>query len=98
MGNSGGLAIGQLRIALAQINPTLGDLTGNSALILEYAEKAKTAGAHVLLFPEMVMTGYPVEDLALRQTFRVASKAAVLDVADRLADLGLVRCSQSSDI
>ena len=89
MGNNSALAIGQLRIALAQINPTLGDLTGNSALILEYAEKAKTAGAHVLLFPEMVMTGYPVEDLALRQTFRVASKAAVLDVADRLADLGL---------
>ena len=85
MGNNSALAIGQLRIALAQINPTLGDLTGNSALILEYAEKAKTAGAHVLLFPEMVMTGYPVEDLALRQTFRVASKAAVLDVADRLA-------------
>ena len=89
MGNNSALAIGQLRIALAQINPTLGDLTGNSALILEYAEKAKTAGAHVLLFPEMIMTGYPVEDLALRQTFRVASKAAVLDVADRLADLGL---------
>ena len=56
MGNNGGLAIGQLRIALAQINPTLGDLSGNSALILEYAAKANTAGAHVLLFPEMMMT------------------------------------------
>ena len=88
MGNNGGLAIGQLRISLAQINPTLGDLTGNSDLILEYAAKASAAGAHVLLFPEMVITGYPVEDLALRQTFRVASKAAVLEVADRLADQG----------
>ena len=88
MGNNGDFVIGQLRIALAQINPTLGDLTGNSTLILEYAEKANTAGAHVLLFPEMIMTGYPVEDLALRQTFRVASKAAVLDVADRLANQG----------
>ena len=88
MGNNGDFVIGQLRIALAQINPTLGDLTGNSTLILEYAEKANTAGAHVLLFPEMIMTGYPVEDLALRQTFRVASKTAVLDVADRLANQG----------
>ena len=88
MGNDGGLAIGQLRIALAQINPTLGDLTGNSELICEYAAKASAAGANVLLFPEMVMTGYPVEDLALRQTFRSASKAAVLEVADRLEDEG----------
>ena len=46
MGNNGGLAIGQLRIALAQINPTLGDLTGNSELICEYAAKASAAGAH----------------------------------------------------
>ena len=88
MGNSDALAMGQLRISLAQINPTLGDLTGNSDLILEYAAKASAAGAHVLLFPEMVITGYPVEDLALRQTFRVASKAAVLEVADRLENQG----------
>ncbi len=88
MGDNGALAIGQLRISLAQINPTLGDLTGNSDLILEYAAKASAAGAHVLLFPEMVITGYPVEDLALRQTFRVASKAAVLEVADRLENQG----------
>ena len=61
MGNNGGLAIGQLRISLAQINPTLGDLTGNSDLILEYAAKASAAGAHVLLFPEMVITEFPAE-------------------------------------
>ena len=88
MGNTVGFSTGQLRIALAQINPTLGDLAGNSELICEYAAKANTAGAHVLLFPEMIMTGYPVEDLALRKTFRVASKAAVLEVADRLEDQG----------
>ena len=88
MGNASGFNTGQLRIALAQVNPTLGDLTGNSELICEYAAKAKVAGAHVVLFPEMVMTGYPVEDLALRQTFRVASKTAVLEVADRLEDQG----------
>ncbi len=81
-------AIGQLRIAMAQINPTVGDLAGNSELISEYASKASAAGAHVLLFPEMVITGYPVEDLALRQTFREASKAAVLEVASSLDNQG----------
>ena len=89
MGNTGGLAIGQLRIALAQINPTLGDLAGNSDLIYEYALKANAAGAHIVLYPEMVITGYPVEDLALRQTFRAASRAAVVEVAERLEGQGL---------
>jgi NAD+ synthase (glutamine-hydrolysing) len=56
MGNNGALAIGQMRIALAQINPTLGDLSGNSDLICEYAAKANAAGANILLFPEMIIT------------------------------------------
>ena len=79
---------GQLRIALAQVNPTVGELAGNSDLICEYANKASAAGAHVLLLPEMVITGYPVEDLALRQTFRTASRAALSALAKRLAGEG----------
>ena len=81
-------AMGQLRVGLAQINPTVGALSINVDLILEYAGKAASAGAHILVFPEMVLTGYPVEDLALRQTFRDASKAALAKLAEDLRDYG----------
>ena len=67
----------KLRVALAQINPTVGDLQGNAALITTYTEQAKKAGADVIVFPEMVLTGYPVEDLAMRASFRSASKKAL---------------------
>jgi len=77
----------QLRIGLAQINPTVGDLISNRALILDYAEKAQTAGVHLLVFPEMVLTGYPVEDLALRATFRKASRKAIAEVADSIGEI-----------
>ncbi|WP_253866122.1 NAD+ synthase [Prauserella halophila] len=77
-----------LRIALAQINPTVGDLTGNADLIVERARDATDAGAHVVVFPEMTLTGYPVEDLALRETFARASREQVAALARRLADAG----------
>jgi NAD+ synthase (glutamine-hydrolysing) len=77
----------QLRIGLAQINPTVGDLISNRALILDYAEKAQVAGVHLLVFPEMVLTGYPVEDLALRATFRKASRKAIAEVADSIGEI-----------
>ena len=88
MQSNSSAGLGQLRTALAQINPTVGDLVGNSNLICEYADKAATAGAHILLLPEMIITGYPVEDLALRKTFRDASRQAVSDLAARLANEG----------
>ena len=67
----------KLRVALAQINPTVGDLEGNAALILAHAESASNNGAHVALFPEMALTGYPVEDLALRPSFQIASAKSI---------------------
>jgi NAD+ synthase (glutamine-hydrolysing) len=67
----------KLRVALAQINPTVGDLEGNAALILAHAESAANNGAHVALFPEMALTGYPVEDLALRPSFQIASAKSI---------------------
>ncbi|MCR3722850.1 NAD+ synthase (glutamine-hydrolyzing) [Prauserella flava] len=77
-----------LRIALAQINTTVGDLAGNTDLIVERTREAAESGAHVVVFPEMTLTGYPVEDLALRETFARACREQVDVVAQRLADAG----------
>ena len=74
----------KLRLALAQINPTVGDLAGNAALIKQSVDQAVGAGAHIAIFPEMVLTGYPVEDLALRPSFQVASKSALTALAAQL--------------
>ena len=79
----------QMRIALAQINPTVGKLDANADLILANMKQAAGHNVHIALFPEMVITGYPVEDLALRHTFRIASKRAVDDLAARLSSQGL---------
>ncbi len=71
----------KLRVALAQVNPTVGDLGGNRALIASSIASAKNAGAHIVVFPEMMVTGYPVEDLALRPSFQAASKASIGKIA-----------------
>ncbi|GAA4423926.1 NAD+ synthase [Actinokineospora soli] len=78
----------QLRIALAQVNPTVGDLAGNADLVVRWARKAVEGGANVVVFPEMVLTGYPVEDLALRESFGEASRSALTALAGALADAG----------
>ena len=79
----------KLRIALAQVNATVGDLDGNAELIVEWTRRAAARGAQVVVFPEMMLTGYPVEDLALRASFVEASIAALHEVAARLAAEGL---------
>jgi NAD+ synthase (glutamine-hydrolysing) len=71
----------KLRVALAQINPTVGDLAGNAGLIAEAVKAAKEANANLIVFPEMIVTGYPVEDLALRPSFQAASIRAVQEIA-----------------
>ena len=77
-----------LRIAMAQINPVLGDLEGNSQLILGAVKEALVSGADVVLFSEMVLTGYPVEDLALRPAFQSASKKRVNELAEQIEKIG----------
>jgi NAD+ synthase (glutamine-hydrolysing) len=74
----------KLRVALAQINPTVGDLAGNTALISKYTKEAVSASADIVVFPEMVLTGYPVEDLAMRASFRSASKNALAQLVTTL--------------
>lgn len=74
----------KLRIALAQVNPTVGDLAANAELVLQNVATAQSAGAHIVVFPEMVLTGYPVEDLALRPSFQSASQKALAQLATEL--------------
>ncbi|MBQ6641632.1 MAG: NAD+ synthase [Saccharopolyspora sp.] len=78
----------QLRLALAQVNATVGDISGNSAMVLEWTRKAVQEGAHVVAFPETVLAGYPVEDLALRKSFAAANRAEVEALAVRLREAG----------
>jgi NAD+ synthase (glutamine-hydrolysing) len=77
-----------LRIAMAQINPVLGDLEGNSQLILGAVKEALISGADVVLFSEMVLTGYPVEDLALRPAFQSASRKRINELAEQIEKIG----------
>jgi NAD+ synthase (glutamine-hydrolysing) len=79
----------QLRLALAQTNPVLGDLAGNSAQILDAAKRASAAGADILAVGEMALSGYPIEDLAARPSFLRDAHAAVVALAKKLIDEGL---------
>ncbi|MHA5048396.1 NAD+ synthase [Streptomyces sp. SD15] len=78
----------QLRLALNQIDSTVGDLVANAEAIVRWTRHSAEQGAHLVAFPEMVLTGYPVEDLALRPSFIEASRAALRALAVRLADEG----------
>ena len=70
-----------MRIALAQINPIVGDLTGNRELILGHLADAKTQSADLVLFPELSVTGYPPEDLLLRPGFVRAAEQSLETIA-----------------
>jgi NAD+ synthase (glutamine-hydrolysing) len=78
----------QLRLALNQIDAGVGDLAGNTESIVRWTRHSAEQGAHLVAFPEMVLTGYPVEDLALRSSFVEASRAALRSLAARLAEEG----------
>ncbi len=78
----------QLRLALNQIDSTVGDLAGNAETIVRWTRHSAEQGAHLVAFPEMALTGYPVEDLALRSSFVEASRAALRSLAARLAEEG----------
>jgi NAD+ synthase (glutamine-hydrolysing) len=73
-----------LRVALAQVNTTVGDLEGNARLVVEYAERAKEQGADIVAFPELTVPGYPPEDLLLRRNFIEDNVKAVHNLAARI--------------
>ena len=79
-----------IRIALAQINPTVGDLAGNTDLVLDYITRARTVGADIVAFPELALTGYPPEDLLLKPHFVRDNLAALDKVISASGDLIVV--------
>src|SRR5258705_9102339 len=70
-----------MRLALAQINSVVGDVDGNAAKVVEWLERARGENADLVLFPELVVTGYPPEDLLLRPGFIRAARRAVGGIA-----------------
>ncbi|MEV6631052.1 NAD+ synthase [Actinoplanes sp. NPDC051470] len=78
-----------LRIALAQVNSTVGDLPGNAASVRRWSRAAADAGAQLVAFPEMMLTGYPIEDLVFRDSVVSASQRGLVQLAADLATDGL---------
>jgi NAD+ synthase (glutamine-hydrolysing) len=76
-----------LRIALAQIDPTVGDLDGNAARVAEWIERAAAEGADLAVFPELCLPGYPAEDLYLKRHFVAANRAAVEELARGVGEM-----------
>jgi NAD+ synthase (glutamine-hydrolysing) len=81
--------VAQLRLALAQVDPVVGDLAGNAELVVSWSKHAAARGAHLVAFPEMMLTGYPPEDLVLRESFIEASATLIDSLATQLAVAGL---------
>ena len=79
-----------MKIAIAQLNCTVGDVAGNTAKIAEFAERARAMGAGLLLTPELSISGYPPEDLLLREDFCRACQRAVDELASRLRGIRAV--------
>ncbi|MEW6213981.1 MAG: NAD+ synthase [Nitrospirota bacterium] len=79
-----------LRIALAQINPTVGDFEGNVSKIINYIENARKAGAQVVTFPELAITGYPPEDLLLKPQFIEDNLDALKKVQEKVTDVPVI--------
>jgi len=78
--------VNSLKLALAQINPVVGDIEGNAARIIASAREAAALGADLCVFPEMAITGYPPEDLVFKSSFQRAAMEAVGYIARSLAD------------
>ena len=91
-------SLAPLTLALAQVNARVGDLDGNVRLVREHIARARDAGAELVLFPELVLTGYPPEDLLLKEHFLQAAQQALADVAsDAHGIVALVGFPERSD-
>ena len=81
------MAMKTLRVALAQINPTVGDLKGNVSKIIDYIMKSMKAGVHIVAFPELTITGYPPEDLLLKNKFIEDNLDALKKIQKNVGDI-----------
>lgn len=79
-----------MKIAIAQINCTVGDLAGNAAKILDFTGRAKSAGAALVVTPELALSGYPPEDLLLREGFYLACEEALTQLAEKISGITLL--------
>jgi NAD+ synthase (glutamine-hydrolysing) len=79
-----------MRLALAQVDLTVGDVDGNARIVREWTATARAAGAQLVAFPEMTLTGYPIEDLAFRESLAAANRAALEDLAAETGDMAVV--------
>jgi NAD+ synthase (glutamine-hydrolysing) len=82
--------LGRIRLALAQMNATVGDLAGNVERVRASIEAARHAGADLVAFPELAICGYPPEDLLLKPSFVAANREAVLSLANATEDITAV--------
>lgn len=90
----------KLRIALAQLNPVVGDIAGNLQKAVEARREAEIAGADLIVFSELFLTGYPPEDLVLKGAFQRTARAAAVDLARQTVDGGpavLIGCPWLAD-
>ncbi|MDO9189113.1 MAG: nitrilase-related carbon-nitrogen hydrolase, partial [Sulfurimicrobium sp.] len=79
-----------MKVAIAQINCIVGDLSGNAAKIIDYANRAREKGADILVTPELSLAGYPPEDLLLREGFYDACDEALFELAQRIGGITVV--------
>ncbi len=89
--NNGGVGTTPpFRVALAQVNPTVGDIEGNARLIIDHIKRARDAQADLVAFPELCITGYPPEDLLYKDSFLAAADDALKEIVDASAGITVV--------
>src|SRR4029078_11245698 len=79
-----------MKLAIAQIDFVVGDLSGNIRKMLDYVDRARNAGAALIVFPELALSGYPPEDLLLRKGFRQACEDALTELAGKTSNVTLL--------
>lgn len=89
-GHSSGLYTSDVKIALGQINPTIGDFSGNADRIIEFSRRAQAAGAGLILFPELSVCGYPPRDLVERHSFVAHNRETVQKIAEATQGIAVI--------